>query len=66
MYMYSQQTSQAVTTAVTNKVKNETFKDIRANCLCASLLRMLFYIAMSRHVMHRARGLSKKYRQIQW
>ena len=31
-------------------------KDVRANCFCASLLRMKF----TRHVMHRARVLSSK------
>ena len=32
------------------------FKDVRANCFCASLLRTKFI----RHVMHRARALSSK------
>jgi len=32
------------------------FKDVRANCFCASLLRTKF----TRHVMHRAHALSSK------
>ena len=32
------------------------FKDVRANCFCASLLRTRF----TRHVMHRACALSSK------
>ena len=38
------------------KANRDKFKNVRANCFCASLLRTKF----TRHVLHRARALSSK------
>ena len=47
---------------VDKRSQRATFKDVCANCFCASLPRTKF----TRHVMHRARALSSKVNNKGW
>ena len=40
------------------------FKDVRANCFCASLTAHVIHVATSHHVMHRAHVLREHFKQI--